>query len=161
MSEKVVTSAIVVAPPEELWDPIQAIRSVHDKGASYCQYPVRVFTRTSSSVISHSLFRVWGGYKPHSDRFSFLFFILCFLHTVSPVQLFNYLAFHRWMPHVNLIYPFVPAAQFVSQIAPLTTSLSFLAPFTLKFVEFGSFDHGRSNTIYLRPECDVRLLQLL
>lgn len=46
MATKVVSSAIIVAPPENLWGPIQAIRQEHDK------------------------------------------------------------AYERWMPHINLIYPF-------------------------------------------------------
>lgn len=66
------------------------------------------------------------------------------------------LAYIRWMPHVNLLYPFLPASQFVAQIAPLTLALAVLEPFTVKLAEFGSFDHGQSSTIYLRPECDVR-----
>jgi len=94
--KKVVTSAIIVSPPQEMWSSIQAIRSKHDK------------------------------------------------------------SYVRWMPHINLIYPFVPANEFANIVGPLTQGLSSLQPFNLTFDSFDFFEHGaRSCTLFLKPRTDV------
>ena len=90
---KVHTSAVVLIPPQEVWEPIQAIRRVHDPQV------------------------------------------------------------RRWMPHVTLLYPFVPEQEFEAVAARLSGALAGLEPFEVSLVEFGWFVHGRrSATVWLRPE---------
>jgi RNA 2',3'-cyclic 3'-phosphodiesterase len=81
MSEKTHHSAVVLIPPEELWEPIQAIRRAHDAQIG------------------------------------------------------------RWMPHVTLLYPFVPPARFDEATARLTTACAGLAPFRTTLAEFRYFRH--------------------
>ena len=70
--------------------------------------------------------------------------------------------FSRWMPHLNLLYPFRPAEQFGEAARRLTEVSSAIAPFPLALADFRSFTHGpESFTIWLAPESPepVRLLQ--
>ncbi len=90
---KVHTSAVVLIPPEEVWEPIQAIRRVHDPKV------------------------------------------------------------RRWMPHVTLLYPFVPEGMFAQVAERLAEALSGIEPFEVRLAEFSYFTHGkRSATLWLRPE---------
>ena len=90
---KVHTSAVVLIPPRDVWEPIQAIRRAHDPQV------------------------------------------------------------RRWMPHVTLLYPFVPEREFEAIAARLSEALVGLEPFEVSLVEFGWFVHGRrSATVWLRPE---------
>lgn len=61
-------------------------------------------------------------------------------------------AFERWMPHINLLYPFVPP-ELVGDILPrLDESLQAVTPFDVEFTEFGTFRHGKSSaTLFLQP----------
>ncbi|PAA47732.1 hypothetical protein BOX15_Mlig019835g1, partial [Macrostomum lignano] len=60
--------------------------------------------------------------------------------------------FHRWMPHINLSYPFYEPDQMDSAVAKLTPHLSNLSPFRVRLAEFGHFSHGgKSATVWLDP----------
>lgn len=89
---KVHKSALVVIPPQSLWDPIQEIRKVHDK------------------------------------------------------------AYNRWMPHVNLLYPFVEARQFSDALALVQKAASSIEPFQVKLSQFGHFGQRANCTMWLQPE---------
>ncbi|MCB9638155.1 MAG: DUF504 domain-containing protein [Myxococcales bacterium] len=84
-------SALIVMPPPELWDAIQAIRKEYDK------------------------------------------------------------SFHRWMPHINLVYGFVDAALFSDAAALIQDALADVEPFTVTFSKIRHFRHGKSDTIWLEP----------
>lgn len=63
-------------------------------------------------------------------------------------------SYTRWMPHINLIYPFLPE-DFFEQIAPqIQDILSHFAPFSITFRHFRFFRHRQSTTIWLEPETD-------
>ncbi len=86
-------TAVVLIPPEGVWEAIQAIRRVHDP------------------------------------------------------------QFIRWMPHVTLLYPFVPAARLEEAAERLRPAAAGVQPFELSLGGFGHFSHGgRSATLWLRPE---------
>jgi 2'-5' RNA ligase len=86
-------TAVVVIPPPELWEPIQAIRRRHDRQV------------------------------------------------------------RRWMPHITLIYPFVPAEAFAAIEPELAAACSRIEPFELCLREFAWFAHGRESfTVWLSPE---------
>jgi 2'-5' RNA ligase len=97
-------SAVVIIPPEEVWEPIQALRRKYDR------------------------------------------------------------QIHRWMPHINLLYPFV-AEQYFQEVMPLLQSVAAKVPaFRLRLGKFRWFCHptGRA-TVWLEPEpCEaVRGLQAI
>ncbi|MDY7231411.1 poly(A) polymerase [Hyalangium rubrum] len=85
-------AAVVLIPPEELWSPIEAIRSRHDR---------------------------------------------------------TYL---RWMPHVTLLYPFVPDEYFAEAEALIAEALRDVKPFQVTLTSFDSFEQRSSVTAWLRPE---------
>jgi len=79
-------------PPENVWDPIQAIRKDHDK------------------------------------------------------------AYKRWMPHVNLIYPFIESVHFKEVIDSTKHALSAIRPFSVRMEAFNHFAHKGSCTMWLHPK---------
>jgi poly(A) polymerase len=59
----------------------------------------------------------------------------------------------RWMPHVTMLYPFRPRAEFETISPALTAACAEVSPFTLTLQHFGHFDHGRGRfTVWLDPE---------
>jgi 2'-5' RNA ligase len=69
--------------------------------------------------------------------------------------------FRRWMPHVNLLYPFRPRADFPAIAPALGAACRGIAPFTLTLAAFRSFRHpsGRC-TLWLAPEPAEGLVRL-
>lgn len=59
----------------------------------------------------------------------------------------------RWMPHITLLYPFVPREQFGEVLPGLRQAAGRLTPFQVTLATFQSFTHafGKS-TIWLAPE---------
>jgi 2'-5' RNA ligase len=85
-------TAVAIIPPVEVWEPIQAIRQVHDR------------------------------------------------------------QFHRWMPHINLLYPFYPAEQFVEVVPRLATACARVSAFPVTLAEFRMFAHPSGRvTLWLAP----------
>lgn len=98
---KVHTTAVVLIPPEEDWEPIQCIRQHYD----------------------------------------------------SKID--------RWMPHITLLYPFVPVDQFAAAEDVLRSAVSSISPFMLTLSEIGRFSHGRKNfTFWLGPDDPAPLVRL-
>jgi RNA 2',3'-cyclic 3'-phosphodiesterase len=94
-------TAVAIVPPEEVWEPIQAIRRRYDR------------------------------------------------------------QIHRWMPHVNLLYPFRPQADFPTATPTLVDVCASLAPLTLTLGAFRSFRHGSGRcTLWLAPEPAEELRRL-
>ena len=86
-------SAIVLVPPAEAWEPIQAIRRVHDRQV------------------------------------------------------------RRWMPHVTVLYPFLPRDQLARATPVAEESLAGVAPFGVALARFDLFRHrGGTFTVWLAPE---------
>jgi len=101
MSSKTYNSAIVLIPPEDCWDPIQAIRREHDRHV------------------------------------------------------------RRWMPHINLLYPFRPRVQFDAIEDELRRACSGIEPFEVSLAEFRHFHHGRQHyTLWLAPEPFAAIVRL-
>ena len=57
----------------------------------------------------------------------------------------------RWMPHVNLLYGFVPATVFEEALPVLIEALASVEPFTVTLDAFDRFEHPGSSTVWLRP----------
>ncbi|MCY1071482.1 RNA repair domain-containing protein [Nannocystis sp. RBIL2] len=60
----------------------------------------------------------------------------------------------RWMPHINLVYGFVPEALFADAAAALTAALRGLLPLRIALKEVRRFDHRGSATVWLEPVSD-------
>lgn len=60
--------------------------------------------------------------------------------------------FERWMPHVTLLYPFVPEEHFAEAEALITEALRDLEPFEMTLSAFGYFEHRSDVTAWLRPD---------
>jgi 2'-5' RNA ligase len=61
--------------------------------------------------------------------------------------------FHRWMPHITLLYPFRPREDFERTTLLLEKACHSLRPLEVKLAEFRCFRHGsRSCTMWLAPE---------
>jgi 2'-5' RNA ligase len=90
---KVYTSACVLIPPKEKWEPIQAIRKKYDRQIK------------------------------------------------------------RWMPHINLFYPFPPKSEYEELIKKFSEICRNVDPFEVALKNFRYFHHGHEKyTIWLKPE---------
>ena len=85
-------TAVVLIPPDAVWEPIQALRRKHDS------------------------------------------------------------RFNRWMPHVTLLYPFLPEEFFDEAEALLAEGLVGVKPFEVTLAGFSHFEHRANVTAWLRPE---------
>ena len=68
-------------------------------------------------------------------------------------------AYSRWMPHINLIYPFIEDSSdgrsFSQAAAAVEQALSGLEPFHVRFGvdSFRCFKHGKKScTLWLKPQ---------
>ena len=61
-------------------------------------------------------------------------------------------AYPRWMPHVNYIFPFVPADQFDDVKNKLTIALLSVSKFTIELTELDNFKQKGNVTFHLRPK---------
>lgn len=61
-------------------------------------------------------------------------------------------SYERWMPHINMLYPFAPDTEFEALKPKAIEALSSIQPFTIDFKEFQYFNHGKSNTLWLNPQ---------
>lgn len=61
-------------------------------------------------------------------------------------------SFRRWMPHVNLVYGFVPEADFPVAAAAVREAVDGLGPLRIRLATFRTFEHRGSTTVWLEPE---------
>lgn len=66
--------------------------------------------------------------------------------------------FHRWPPHVNVLYPFVPEEQFEEVAAQLAAAFASIQPAEIRLAEVHHFQHGQNCTAWLKPEDDENVL---
>ena len=68
---------------------------------------------------------------------------------------------NRWMPHVNLLYPFMPREQFDIALPLLTRACEQVAAFDVTMATFRSFTHrANRSTVWLDPEPKEAFVQL-
>ncbi|MHC4605639.1 MAG: 2'-5' RNA ligase family protein [Planctomycetota bacterium] len=100
MAQKSHHTAVVAIPPAPVWEPVQAIRRVHDRQIG------------------------------------------------------------RWMPHVTLLYPFLPPDRLDETAPGLLEACRGLAPVETALREFCFFRHRRGATIWLAPEPKEKYVRL-
>jgi poly(A) polymerase len=59
--------------------------------------------------------------------------------------------FHRWMPHINLLYGFLPEAYFPQAVEIISQALTKLEPFTVTLSNFETFTHSTTSSAWLKP----------
>jgi 2'-5' RNA ligase len=65
------------------------------------------------------------------------------------------------MPHINLLYPFVPRAQWATAVPLLTAAVQQISAFQITLKIFRSFTHASGNsTLWLDPEPSAPLISL-
>jgi poly(A) polymerase len=57
----------------------------------------------------------------------------------------------RWMPHINLVYGFVPEADFPAATEAIAAALRGLPPIRVRLAGVRRFDHKGSTTVWLAP----------
>ncbi|PTL78418.1 poly(A) polymerase [Vitiosangium sp. GDMCC 1.1324] len=60
--------------------------------------------------------------------------------------------YERWMPHMTLLFPFVPEAHFGEAEALIAEAVRDIEPFEVTLSGFGYFEQSSSVTAWLRPE---------
>src|SRR5262249_50822798 len=69
---------------------------------------------------------------------------------------------HRWMPHINLLYPFRPQGEFPAIMPALAAVCSGIEPFPVTLGEFRFFRHGSGRCrpwLAAEPAEELRRLQ--
>jgi 2'-5' RNA ligase len=67
----------------------------------------------------------------------------------------------RWMPHINLLYPFRPQEEFPTLRLSIAAACTALKPFAIALAEFRFFRHGSGRcTLWLAPEPTEELRHL-
>jgi len=66
-------------------------------------------------------------------------------------------AYKRWMPHINLIYPFCPYSEFENVSKELSKELENIPPFWVSVDDFGHFKQRKAWTVHLKPTTDPGL----
>lgn len=68
---------------------------------------------------------------------------------------------HRWMPHINLLYPFVPSDHFSAVLPQLEATTGHIPAFEVTLEDLRVFTHasGRS-TLWLAPQPQEALVRL-
>lgn len=75
-------------------------------------------------------------------------------HLWSPIQAIRREhdpSFERWMPHINLVYGFVPEEHFEAAAEAIAAALRGRTPPTIRLEGLKRFDHRASSTVWLAP----------
>ena len=68
---------------------------------------------------------------------------------------------HRWMPHINLLYPFVPREAFGTALPQLTAACQRVSAFDVTLSHLRSFTHASGRgTVWLQPAPTDAFVQL-
>jgi len=62
-------------------------------------------------------------------------------------------SFGRWMPHINLIYGFLPEAEFTEAATAIEPTSRCHEPLEIRLEEITVFEHGRSASLVIVPSC--------
>ena len=67
-------------------------------------------------------------------------------------------AYARWMPHINMAFPFLPPEEFDIGAELLQNELKDFPAFKIKFNELGYFAHGKKGILWTKPEVEANEL---
>jgi poly(A) polymerase len=66
-------------------------------------------------------------------------------------------SFERWMPHINLVYPFVPLEDFDAAAAQITAAMADQAPIPITLAGLDQFEHRAARSIWIKPASAGRI----
>lgn len=67
---------------------------------------------------------------------------------------------HRWPPHINLLYPFLPPSAFDEAVAVLAPAIAELAPFSVTLDSLDTFGGRARGVLYCHPSSEGQVGQL-
>ncbi len=73
------------------------------------------------------------------------------LPTIQAIRQLYDARFERWMPHINLIYGFLPESYFDEASSIIASAVAQIQPFTITLNNFETFTHRRNSIAWLRP----------
>ena len=74
-------------------------------------------------------------------------------HEIQKIRKIHDRQFQRWMPHINLIYPFKPLTEFDNISEIFKVECKGIDSFNISLNQFSYFNHGKENyTLWLKPE---------
>ncbi|UWP79459.1 RNA repair domain-containing protein [Dactylosporangium fulvum] len=79
------------------------------------------------------------------------------LHAWAPIQALRSAhdpSYRRWMPHVNLVYGFVPESEFPAAAEAVTEAVAGRTAIRVRLARFRTFRHRGSTTVWLEPETE-------
>ncbi len=68
-------------------------------------------------------------------------------------------AYARWMPHINMAFPFLQPTEFELGKSMMQEELKDFPAFKIRFNELGYFSHGKKAILWTKPETDGNPLQ--
>lgn len=81
--------------------------------------------------------------------------------TIQTIRTKHDAKIRRWMPHITLAYPCVPASELPAVQKRLAIACRDLPAFEVDLADFRTFGHRRGNyTIWLAPKPDAALIEL-
>lgn len=94
----------------------------------------------------------------------------CAICIIPPIERLSYIqsirsqydkAYERWMPHINLVFPFVNSNDIDSVTEKLQKVMKDVKPFEISFDRFGSFKKKKESTVHLIPEDEEGQMQAI
>jgi 2'-5' RNA ligase len=75
---------------------------------------------------------------------------------INKLRIVHDKAYHKWQPHINILYPFVQPPQLDNAVALLKTALqkSNFPNLNIKTDEVGVFTHRKNATLFLKPDLE-------
>lgn len=61
-------------------------------------------------------------------------------------------AYDRWMPHINLCFPFIPTDEFDCFTQKFSEIFKEIPCFEIKFSDLGHFDHAKKSVLWANPQ---------
>jgi len=81
-------------------------------------------------------------------------------HDIEYIRKEHDKAYDRWMPHINLLFPFVHNDKIPDITERLNRELSKIPSFVLNLNEIGFFPQKDSNTYHLKPRDESEMINL-
>jgi 2'-5' RNA ligase len=94
----------------------------------------------------------------------------CAICIIPPIDKLSYVqdirskydrAFDRWMPHINLVFPFVESDKIDEVVNKLEPILSQIPTFAIKFKNFDAFKRKKDATFHLVPEAAEKKIEVI
>ncbi|WP_432839265.1 RNA repair domain-containing protein [Dactylosporangium sp. CA-092794] len=63
-------------------------------------------------------------------------------------------SYRRWMPHINLVYGFVPEVDFAAAAPVVAAAVEGTGPIRVRLARVRRFEHRGSTTVWLEPQTD-------